>query len=127
MDGTVGPMNGFRLGYKIRLKRVSVPTRHGFEEVQNVPQFKCEFVPASPRIGEPVDEALLPSSELQRALKRFAPGATTVTIWTYPDSFQDFRRLKKMLFELGYSAAGRPLPAGVQIGASSTGTKSAAQ
>ncbi|MEX2316672.1 MAG: hypothetical protein WD669_05945 [Pirellulales bacterium] len=127
MEGTVGPINGFRLRYRIQLTQVSVPNRAGFDQVHNVPKFKVEFLPTSPRIGEPVDQAVLPSSELVRALKRSGPAATTVTVWTYPDSFKEFRQLKKMLFEMGFAAAGRPLPDGVLIGASPTGTKSAAQ
>jgi hypothetical protein len=74
-----------------------------------------------------VDQAVLPASELRRVLKRFSPATATVTIWTYPDSFAEFRQLKKALFDLGYSSAGRPLPAGVLIGGSPTGSKSAAQ
>jgi hypothetical protein len=127
MEGIVGPINGFRLQYAIQLTQVSVPGREGFEQVHNVPKFRVEFVPISPRIGEPVDQAVLPSSDLLRALKRFSPASTTVTIWTYPDSFQEFRQLKKMLFDLGYAAAGRPLPEGAHISASPNGTKSSAQ
>ncbi len=127
MDGTVGPMNGFRLRYRIQLAQVSIPTPNGSNDVRTVPRFRVDFIPTSPKIGEPVDQAVLPASEFRRTLKRFSPTNTTVTIWTYPDSFQAFRQLKKALFDLGYSSAGRPLPEGVLIGGSPTGTRSAAQ
>ena len=79
------------------------------------------------QLGEPVDEAFGTHADLKRRLERSSPEATTVTIWTYPDSFGDFRKLKKTLFELGYTTAARPLPQGILIGGSPSGSKSAAQ
>jgi hypothetical protein len=55
------------------------------------------------------------------------PNRTTVTVWTYPDSFHDFRRLKDELFKLGYLTAGRPMPHGAPIAGSPSGSRSAAQ
>jgi hypothetical protein len=46
---------------------------------------------------------------------------------TYPESFGDFRTLKKALFDLGYTTAARPLPPGILIGGSPNGSRSAAQ
>jgi hypothetical protein len=127
MSGTVGPIDGFRLRYRIQLQQVAVAHQAGFDTLHTVPKWRCEFLPISPRLGEPVEQAVMPASGLHRILKMHAPEATTVTIWTYPDSFHQFRTLKKALFELGYAAAGRPLPDGVPIGASPDGTESAAQ
>jgi hypothetical protein len=127
MEGTVGPIDGFRLRYRLRLTQVTIPTRSGFGETHNVPQLRFEYLPISPRVGEPVDQSLLPNSVLLRSLARSRPATTTVTIWFYPDSFGEFRQLKKALFDLGFAAAGRPLPMGEEISASPSGTKSAAQ
>ena len=51
----------------------------------------------------------------------------TITLWTYPGSFDDFRKLKKELYRLGFPVAARPLPDGVPISASSQGSKSTAE
>lgn len=127
IEGTVGPIDGFRLRYRFGLTRVGVTTPSGFEQVYPVPQYVAEYVPMTPRIGVPVDQAVLPNSDLLRTLQRYSPTDTTITIWTYPDSFGDFRHLKKVLYDLGFSTAGRPLPEGELIGRASQGTKSAAQ
>ena len=50
-----------------------------------------------------------------------------MTIWTYPDGFAEFRKLKQELYAMGYETAGRPLPFGVPITASPGGSKSAAE
>ena len=71
--------------------------------------------------------ALRPSSRFRTALSGFHPARATVTIWTYPDSFAEFRRLKKELYQLGFATAARPLPHDVPIGGSPQGTKSAAE
>ena len=55
------------------------------------------------------------------------PSRTTITIWVYPNSFEQFRQLKAELFKLGYLTAGRPLPEDFPIGGSPDGTRSAAE
>jgi hypothetical protein len=67
------------------------------------------------------------NSEFRRVLAGADPKTTTVTLWTYADSFSEFGKLKKMLYELGYATAARPLPPGQPIGGSPDGSKSAAQ
>ncbi len=126
--GTVGPIDGFRLRYQLAKGRVTVQQEPGLERQATVVRFvSWELLPTAPTLGEPTAQAMLPNSDLRRALRQYAPESTTVTIWTYPDSFDDFRELKRMLFESGYATAGRPLPEGVRIGASPSGKKSSAQ
>jgi hypothetical protein len=127
MDGLVGPIDEFRLRYKIRITRVSTPGAAGMGQIHNVPRMKFEYLPMSSQVGAPLEQALMPTSDLMRELRGRRPSSTTVTIWFYPDSFSEFRQLKKALFDLGFAAAGRPLPAGQEITASPSGTKSAAQ
>jgi hypothetical protein len=125
---TVGPIDGFRLRYRLAKGRVTVQKQPGFEQQATVVRFVVwELLPVSAQVGEPTDQALLPDSDLRRSLRKSAPDSTTVTIWTYPGSFDDFRKLQRALFELGYATAARPLPAGVLIGGSPYGTKSVAQ
>lgn len=125
---TVGPVGGFRLRYRLQKSPFTVragertATRGTYIELT-----RWELLPASPQVGEAVEQALLPRSDLSYALKKYSPESTTITIWTYPGSFNEFRRLKQALFQTGYATAGRPLPEGVRIGGSPQGSKSAAQ
>ncbi len=85
------------------------------------------LIPLSEDLGEPMDLALASQSALRNLLKEHPPSRTTITVWVYPDSFADFRRLKAEMFKLGYSTAGRPLPEGHPIGGSPDGSSSAAE
>jgi hypothetical protein len=116
---TLGPVEGFRLQYVIQ--RADTPGGTYFQVAY------VEFVPVSSQLGEPLETALAPGSKFRDLLASYPPGTYTITVWTYPDSFGDFRKLKQELYSLGYSVAARPLPEGMPIGASPQGTKSAAE
>ena len=113
-------------GARYILRRVEVQDRggapHGSIELE-----KIYFVDAEPNLGQAVGQALQPGSELRSRLAAFRPGSATVTIWVYPDSFDDFRTIKAELFKLGYLCAGRPLPDGHPIGGAPDGTRSSAE
>jgi hypothetical protein len=117
--GTLGPIEGFRLQYLIQ--RIDTPQGTLLQVAY------IEFVPVSPTLGEQLDEALAAESKFRQTLRLMSPRDYTVTVWTYPDSFAEYRRLKKELYGLGYAVAARPLPHGAPIGASPQGSKSAAQ
>lgn len=125
---TLGPIRGFRLRYT--LMRHDISPEMAMEIGRGGSMVRLEratFIPISGRLGEPVEAALAEGSDFRRALSSFHPGRSTVTIWTYADSFAGFRRVKRELYRLGYSVAGRPLPLGTPISASPDGTKSAAE
>lgn len=126
---TVGPIDGFRLRYTFQ--RVDVPLEDqiaGRRMVSSMAQLsQWTLIPSDNLLGETLEEALLPQSEFHRALTKHRGRNTTVTLWTYPDSFKEFRRLKKELYQLGFPIAGRPMPADSPIGGSPHGSKSAAQ
>jgi hypothetical protein len=115
VTSTAGPVDGFRMRYTLE--------RDG----NYIRLYECQFLPVTPQIGEPLEMALAPNSEFRRALAVHNPRATTVTLWTYPDSFDAYRRLKAELYQMGYSIAGRPLPNDQPIGGSPNGSKSAAE
>ncbi|MEX0938861.1 MAG: hypothetical protein WDZ59_13450 [Pirellulales bacterium] len=125
--GTVGPLGGFRLRYQ--LERIDKSTG----EAGVGPSFSIvrlaewELVLESPSAGESLGEAMAAGSRFRLALSGAEPQRTTVTLWTYPDSFDLYRQLRQELFELEFATAGRPLPADIAIGGSPQGTKSAAQ
>ena len=124
ISDTVAPIEGFALRYT--LGRVPIDGRGG--AVGAIIGFtRWEIVPTGGGLGESIDEALAPNSRLRAVLARGKPKQTTITLWTYPDSFEIYRTLKTELFKLGFSTAGRPLPEGVAIAGSPGGSKSAAQ
>jgi hypothetical protein len=120
----IGPIDGFRLRYTLR--RSGFTSRNG--ATGTIVQLeRWKLLPESEELGEPVEEAVRAGSRLMRLVSKRSANSTTVTIWTYPDSFNEFRTLKKSLYDLGYATAGRPLPEGILIGGSPNGSQSAAQ
>ncbi len=119
LSDTLGPIGGFHLRYNI--ERFDTP-RGSYMQVSYI-----EFVPTSRQLGETLDDALQAKSNFRNKLEMMSPRQYTITVWTYPDSFADFRRLKKELYQMGYAVAARPLPDGMPIGASPQGSKSSAQ
>ncbi len=61
---------------------------------------------------------------MRTILAGFDPNQATVTVWVYPDSFEQFRVLKEELYKLGYLTASRPMPEGQPISGSPQGTRS---
>lgn len=128
LTGHLGPVGGFRLQYT--MERLDTPMRV-YEQtgrsgsVVRVREFKLQ--PVVGMKGETLNEALASTSDFHQVLANEKPGRTTVTVWTYPDSFNEFRAIKKHLFSRGFPTAGRPLPHGTPIAGSPNGSRSAAQ
>ncbi len=115
IEETLGPVGGFMMRYKM------AAVRGGFE----LDRFEIETTPDY--IAESLETSLSPSGRLRLDLAGRDPGETVVTVWVYPDSFDQFRSLKAALFDEGFLCAARPLPEGMRIGASPRGSRSAAQ
>jgi len=128
LTSKIGPIGGFRINYTIRRHDVSMRT---YEETgvggSYVRLERFSILPVSTQLGETLEVALAPGSDFREALARCRPGRTTVTAWVYPDSFDQYRRLRKELYQMGFDTAGRPLPEGELIGGSPAGSRSAAQ
>ncbi len=118
---------GFGVRYILRKNDVQMQTRIGTATQSRVELEKLYFIDAEPNLGTPLAEALQPGSEFRSRIGEHKPQNTTVTIWAYPDSFDQFRALKAELFKLGYLTAGRPLPDGHPIGGSPDGSRSSAE
>lgn len=116
---TLGPIGGFRMRYAV--------DRFDTAGGSYLQVARVELMPTSNQLGEPIDKALASGSRFREKLKMVSPDQYTITVWTYPDSFDEFRRVKKELYEMGYPVAGRPLPEGMPIGASPHGSRSSAQ
>jgi hypothetical protein len=127
LTDTVAPEQGFRLTYTIRLRP---PTMDEIREAGNQRpriQDRVVLTPVADNLGETIEEALRPGSLFQQAITSRRAKDATITLWTYPDSFDDFRRVKKELYRIGFPVAARPLPDGVPISGSSSGSKSTAE
>lgn len=118
---------GFGARYLLRRAEMEVQTRVGVASQSKIELEKIYFVDAEPNLGVPLDQALQAGSQFRSLLAGRKPQQTTVTIWVYPDSFDQFRDLKAELFKQGYLTAGRPLPAGHPIGGSPDGSRSSAE
>lgn len=124
----LGPINGFRMQYTLRHARKTASVGSATVAVQT--QIKLDrfvLIPVDENLGEPFDVAMRGDSQFRAILDGYDPDRTTVTVWVYPDSFEQFRTLKADLFKRGYLTAGRPMPDGQPIGGSPDGSRSAAQ
>jgi hypothetical protein len=116
ISGSAGPIDGFRLDYHV----VRTATGGGALTV-------ASYIPVQAALGEPLAEALAEGSAFRRAIDRLDRQNTTITVWTYQDSFNEFRLLKKELYMLGFSVAGRPMVKDARISFSPSGSKSSSQ
>jgi hypothetical protein len=119
--------SGFGARYILRRAEVEMQTRLGPARQGQVELERMYFVDAESNLGQPVSQAFAPGAEFRGRVLAARPQNTTVTIWVYPDGFDDFRNLKAELFKLGYLTAARPMPAGVPIGGSPDGVRSVAE
>jgi hypothetical protein len=124
---TIGPLEGFWLKYTLRRFQRPIRTETGMAVRRTIELDRFVLVPVAENLGVPLAAALRPDSELGQRLAALRPDDTTITVWTYPDSFEEFRQLKDHLFERGYLAAARPLPHGYPISGSPDGSKSLAE
>ncbi len=127
---TYGPVDGFTVRYTMVREEVSweEAVRKGERGGGTIVALdRCEFLPSSSQLGEPVQDALSSRSAFRGRLDDLNPKRTTVTVWVYPDSFADFRFIRKQLYDRGFTVAARPKSDETFIGGSRNGSKSAAE
>jgi hypothetical protein len=127
IEQTLGPVNGFLMNYKLNARSGMVSNGGGASLARVVQLDRFELDPTEAVIRETVDAALQPSGRVRSELAARNPNETVVTVWVYPDSFEEFRKLKEALYSGGFLTAARPIPEHVRIGASPNGSKSSAQ
>ncbi|MBC8113630.1 MAG: hypothetical protein H7062_04590 [Candidatus Saccharimonas sp.] len=126
-QGQVGPFAGFNMSYLVRIDMLN-----GLDELRaghggyRVSVASWEIVPEPDVKGETEQVALSPGSLFYESLLN-ADADTTLTFWVYPDSFPIYRRLQAFAHEQGFAVAARPLPKGIPIAGSPSGSKSASQ
>lgn len=124
LSETVGPIRGFRLASTINITRERDP-RSGMTIIRQYAPWTLH--PVDQQLGESIESALLPGSEFMAVLMMCKTGSDTITVWTYPDSFAEFREVQAYLSKRGFAVAARPLPEGFPIGGSPLGNRSIAQ
>lgn len=115
LDDRLGPVGGFIMNYRM----MAIPG--GFE----LDRFEIDVMPEN--VGETLEQSMASGGALRGEMSSRIPAETVVTVWVYPESFGEFRKLKAALYREGFLAAARPLPPDVLIGASPRGSRSAAQ
>lgn len=123
------PLGGYVMKYALHRTDAALQTRSGGSVSQSrVELERFVLLPLQENLGEPLDQALQnANSDFRLRLSENPPGKTTLTVWVYPESFGDFRRLKGEMFKRGYLTAARPLPQGMPIGGSPDGSRSVAE
>ncbi len=121
------PLQGFRMKYTMKRFDRIVDTPTGKARSRSIELDRFTLFPVAEDMGEPVGQAVASNSTLNQQLARLSPDDTSVTIWTYPDSFSEFRVLQDYLIDRGFKVAARPLPQGHPIGGSPNGSRSASQ
>lgn len=128
IGGTVGPVGAFSIRYEMSPDGLDLGdslTRPSLRASYSLSGW--EIVPRADVRGETLAQALQPGSDFARAVNRLSPGRDTVTLWVYPDGFGLYHRLRDLLHERGFLVAARPLPEGVAIRGSPSGSLSAGQ
>jgi hypothetical protein len=118
---------GFGARYVLRRTEAQVELKSGTARQSGIELEHVYFIDAEANLGQPIAEVFLPGSEFRTRLAALKPQSTTVTIWVYPDSFDDFRLFKAELFKNGFLTAARPMPMGEPIAGSPSGTRSSAE
>ncbi len=126
-QGQVGPIRGFSMQYLVRIESMSEleAARAGQSGIR-ISLGNWEIIPEPDAKGEPEEVALRRGSMFYQSILG-TPADTTLTFWVYPDSYALYRKLQKFTHDHGFSVAARPLPHGVAIAGSPSGSKSASQ
>lgn len=127
IEETLPIIQGFGGKYILRRAEVDLMTKFGPARQSSVELEKIWLIDAEENLGEPLQEALQGGSQFRARLAGLDPQRSVITVWVYPDSFEEFRMLKAELYKAGFLTAARPLPSGHPIGGAPDGTRSAAQ
>ncbi|MDO5580352.1 MAG: hypothetical protein Q4G69_04410 [Planctomycetia bacterium] len=120
IDDAMGPIEGYTFHFQASLTQVREAdgTRLSFS-------FNFgECIPENDLLGETLKEALADGSVFRRKVALYLKESSTITLFVYPDSFNELREIKKILLEKEYNIALRPMPQNQRITFSPHGSKS---
>ena len=123
----LGPIDGFLMTYGLKSQSGIMSNGSTTKLARTIELEKFELDPTSDVVYESVAETMGIGGRLRFELASSTAQHTTITVWVYPDSFNEFRTLKEKLFVDGFLCAARPLPFNVRIGASPRGSASTSQ
>lgn len=126
-EDVLGPIDGFLMRYRLISKSGLMSDGRVAAMGKMVELERFELEPTQDVLCEGVEESLGPQGRLRSELDAARSNHTTVTVWVYPESFSEFRKLKELLYKEGCLCAARPLPREMRIGASPQGSSSTAQ
>lgn len=118
---TTGPIGNFRLQYELETSSLVGDRRQ-------IRFKRFTLYPVVEDAGEPVAVALAdPQSQWNQLLRNQTPHQTTVSVWVYPDSFEDHATVKTWLYEHKFKMASWPLDFGRLISGGPNGLRTSAQ
>jgi hypothetical protein len=120
-------VQGFGGRYVLRRTDTDVATKFGPARQSRIELEKIWLEDAEPNLGEPLKQSLQAGSQFRARLAGLDRERSVITVWVYPDSFEEFRTLKGELYKAGFLTAARPLPTGVPVGGSPDGSRSSAE
>ncbi len=123
----VGPSNGFRLQYELVARRVMQQSSVGPVSGRSIELDHFVVLPLSETMGEPLVDALQSGSGFFARIQRLKPEQHTISVWVYPDSYQEFNDLKRWLYDRGFQTAAWPQSEGAQISGGPNGFRATAQ
>lgn len=127
-SGEIGSIRGFRMQYLVEKEQRTHfdQLRSGSSQIRIVLSQFALIPDDETIIRETLEQATSSTSRYLIAIRSASPG-TTCTFWVHPDSFETYQKLKKYAHESDLRVAGRPLPQGMPITGSPSGSHSAAQ
>ncbi len=126
-QGEVGPIDGFTLSYIVRREKTSVlDDLRSAQGAVRIGVKEWILNPESNLQAESAEEALKPGSQFLNSIQT-ASGNSTLTFWVYPDSYSIYRKIQSYAHQQHFQVAARPLPFGIPIAGSPSGSKSAGQ
>ncbi|MCC6492562.1 MAG: hypothetical protein IT424_06030 [Pirellulales bacterium] len=128
-EDVFGPIDGFRMRLSVeRLESADLPGTAPTAVAQRTQlALQGVFLPTGDRLGQAVEQALLPGSPLMAAIRAKRSASPAVVVWVYPDSYSELRTIKRAMWDAGMPLAIRPLTASQPIIFSTAGTRAAAQ
>jgi hypothetical protein len=128
LEAAVGPLQGYVAKYEMNKSREMMSRGGQVSMATRVELVGMTIEPLQEPHGQPIESIIAGNgNQLDIELAGRKPERTTITVWVYPDSFGDYRRLKEHLYARGYATAARPLPNGRPISGGPQGSRSQAQ
>lgn len=126
-EGLAGPIGGFNLQYVVQREATSRYLGPGQQSMGfRIAIARWTILPADTLEAESVEDAVRVGSRFRQILEATDPDST-ITIWLYPEDFENFGQLRQLAHRLNLRVAARPLPEGTPIAGSPNGSRSTSQ